>query len=129
MTDGPDNSNHERDDHNELGEHSTRPIHLTQGEINALEKAIMYLKFECNETDSLLYAGSPLLNSVLEKARDASRFGEFAKDFHSRPNEYAETFMRDKLERSYAEELAPRERSTVQKDEILRTCMFPYPVK
>ena len=119
MTDVPDNSNHERDDHNELDEHSTRPIHLTQGEINALEKAIMYLKF----------AGSLLLNSVLEKARDASQFGEFAKDFHSRPNEYAETFMRDKLERSYAEELAPRERSTEQKNEILRACMFPYPVK
>ncbi|QOS76989.1 hypothetical protein JNUCC31_19450 [Paenibacillus sp. JNUCC31] len=113
----------------ESGENATRPIHLTQGEINALQKALLYLKFECEENDSLLYAGSPLLNSVLEKVLKVSAFREFAKDFHSRPNAYAETFMRNKLERSYAEEFAPRERTEEQKAEILRCCMFPYPVK
>jgi|GEM_PF-5994211 len=34
-----------------------------------------------------------------------------------------------KLERSYAEESAPRERTEEQKIEILRSCMYPYPVK
>ncbi|WP_405155304.1 hypothetical protein [Paenibacillus sp. FSL K6-0108] len=113
----------------ESGENATQPVHLTQGEINALQKALLYLKFECEETDSLLYAGSPLLNSVLEKVREVSAFKEFAKDFHSRPNAYAETFMRNKLERSYAEELAPRERTEEQKSEILTSCMYPYPLK
>ena len=113
----------------ESGEHAVKPIYLTQGEINALQKAIMFLKFECEETDSLLYAGSPLLNSVLEKVRDAHDYAEYTKDFHSRPNEYAERLMRAKLERSYAEELAPRERTAEQKAEILSSCMYPYPVK
>ncbi|MCG7384320.1 hypothetical protein [Paenibacillus sp. ACRRY] len=111
------------------GEHAVKPVYLTQGEINALQKAIMFLKFECEETDSLLYAGSPLLNSVLEKVRDAHAFAEYTKDFHSRPNEYAERFMRAKLERSYAEELAPRERTEEQLAEILGACMYPFPVK
>ncbi|PYY31200.1 hypothetical protein [Paenibacillus illinoisensis] len=111
------------------GEHDVKPVYLTQGEINALQKAIMFLKFECEETDSLLYAGSPLLNSVLEKVRDAHDYAEYTKDFHSRPNEYVERFMRAKLERSYAEELAPRERTAEQLAEILGACMYPFPVK
>ncbi|MGN7411040.1 hypothetical protein [Paenibacillus sp. SAF-068] len=111
------------------GEHATQAVYLTQGEINALQKAILFLKFESEETASLLYAGSPLLNSVLEKVRDVSAFGEYAKELHSRPNEYAERFMRAKLERSYSEELAPHERTEEQKIEILRSCMYPYPVK
>ena len=36
------------------GEHAVKPVYLTQGEINALRKAIMFLKFECVETDSPL---------------------------------------------------------------------------
>ncbi|MFS0870947.1 hypothetical protein [Paenibacillus xylanilyticus] len=113
----------------ESGEHAVKPVYLTQGEINALQKAIMFLKFECEETDSLLYAGSPLLNSVLEKVRDANAFAEYAKDFHSRPNAHAEAFMRAKLERSYEEELAPHERTEELKAEILSSCMYPFPVK
>ncbi|MEK4662403.1 hypothetical protein MHH93_10920 [Priestia sp. FSL H7-0729] len=111
------------------GEHATKAVYLTQGEMQAIQKALLFLKFESEETASLLYAGSPLLNSVLEKVRDVSTFGEYAKELHSRPNEYAERFMRTKLERSYAEELAPRERTEEQKIEILRSCMYPYPVK
>lgn len=110
------------------GEQAVTPVYLTQSEINALRKAIMYLKFECEETDSLLYAGSPLLNSVLEKALGADVYREFAESFHARPNPHAEAFMREKLERSYAEELAPRERSEELKAEILRNCMFPFPL-
>lgn len=110
------------------GEEAVTPVYLTQGELNALRKAIMYLKFECEETDSLLYAGSPLLNSVLEKAFSADVYREFAESFHARPNPHAETFMRKKLERSYAEELAPRERSEELKAEILRSCMYPFPL-
>jgi len=128
MSDANQNSN-EQPDFTESKEDTTQPVHLTQGEINALQKAILFLKFECEETESLLYSGSPLLNSVLEKVRDVSAFGEYAKELHSRPNEHAERFMRDKLERSYGAELAPHERTEDQKIEILRSCMYPYPVK
>ncbi|MEK3923185.1 hypothetical protein ACMX2M_20095 [Paenibacillus polymyxa] len=44
-------------------------------------------------------------------------------------SEYAERFMRAKLGRFYAEESAPRERTQEHKIEILRSCMYPYPVK
>ncbi|MEC0129013.1 hypothetical protein [Paenibacillus pabuli] len=47
----------------------------------------------------------------MEKIQEVHVFGAHPKDLYSRPNERAETFMRDKLERSYAEELAPRERT------------------
>ncbi|NMI07487.1 hypothetical protein HF638_26175 [Paenibacillus sp. SZ31] len=128
MSDANQNSN-EQSDFTKSNEDATQPVHLTQGEINALQKAILFLKFECEETESLLYSGSPLLNSVLEKVRDVSAFGEYAKELHSRPNEHAERFMRTKLERSYAEEIAPRERTEDQKIDILTSCMYPYPVK
>ncbi|MBD8838374.1 hypothetical protein IFU39_11165 [Paenibacillus sp. CFBP 13594] len=65
----------------------------------------------------------------MEMERDVSSFGEYAKELHSRLNEYAERFMRAKVGRSYTEELAPRERTEEQKNEILRSCMYPYPVK
>ncbi|WP_206759555.1 hypothetical protein [Paenibacillus sp. CFBP 13594] len=32
------------------GEHATKAVYLTQGEINALQKAILFLKFESEET-------------------------------------------------------------------------------
>jgi len=111
-----------------LAEEATQAVYLTQGEIHAIQKALLFLKFECEETASLLYAGSPLLNSALSKMREADVHGEFAKKIHSRPNTYAETFMREKLERSYAEEHVPHERTEAQLNEIWRSCMFPFPV-
>lgn len=40
---------------------------LTREEANALIKAILYLKFDCRESGSLLYAASPLINASLDK--------------------------------------------------------------
>ena len=108
-----------------LTEETTHVVHLTQGEIHAIQKAL-FLKFECEETESLLYAGSPLLNSALSKLREADVHGEFSRQFHSRPNLHAEAFMRDKLERSYSEEHVPHERTESQLNDIWRSCMFPF---
>ncbi|URQ61415.1 hypothetical protein LQ939_03470 [Pantoea alhagi] len=44
-----------------------KKIIITNEELNALKKAIFYLKFECEDVDSLLYAGSPYINTFLEK--------------------------------------------------------------
>ncbi|WP_434752807.1 hypothetical protein [Paenibacillus amylolyticus] len=115
-------SNDEQYSPEQAGEHltekTTQAVHLTQGEIHAIQKALLFLKFECEETASLLYAGSPLLNSTLSKLREADINGEFSKQFHSRPNPHAEAFMREKLERSYAEEHVPHERTEAQLNEI-----------
>ncbi|MCM3134008.1 hypothetical protein M3629_14550 [Paenibacillus polysaccharolyticus] len=112
-----------------LTEETTQAVHLTQGEIHAIQKALLFLKFECEETSSLLYAGSPLINSALSKLREADIHGDFSKQFHSRPSPHAEAFMRDKLERSYSEEHVPHERTEAQLNDIWQSCMFPFPVE
>ncbi|EOC0415361.1 hypothetical protein ACI00F_004168, partial [Cronobacter dublinensis] len=50
-----------------MAEIKDKILNLDQGEIIALKKAIMYLKFSCEETESLLFSGSPSINSVLAK--------------------------------------------------------------
>lgn len=127
MNSSNEQQSQEQDDEH-LTEETTQAVYLTQGEIHAIQKALLFLKFECEETESLLYAGSPLLNSVLSKMREVDVHGEFAKTFHSRPNPRAEAVMRQKLERSYAEEHVPHERTEAQLDEIWQSCMFPFPV-
>ncbi|GGH69521.1 hypothetical protein GCM10008014_52990 [Paenibacillus silvae] len=107
----------------------TQAVYLTQGEIHAIQKALLFLKFECEETASLLYAGSPLLNSALSKMREIDVNSEFIQKFHACPNPHAAAFMREKLERSYAEEHVPHERTEEQLAEIWRSCMFPFPVE
>lgn len=42
-----------------LKETFARGVTTTQGEINALQKVILFLKFESEETHSLLYAEVP----------------------------------------------------------------------
>lgn len=46
---------------------TTSTIALTQDEINALTKLILYIKFESDDVETLLYSASPFINSVLEK--------------------------------------------------------------
>ncbi|SCY33735.1 hypothetical protein SAMN05720606_10436 [Paenibacillus polysaccharolyticus] len=125
------NSNDKQQSPEQAGEHlteeTTQAVHLTQGEIHAIQKALLFLKFECEETSSLLYAGSPLINSALSKLREADIHGDFSKQFHSRPSPHAEGFMRDKLERSYSEEHVPHERTEAQLNDIWQSCMFPFP--
>lgn len=125
------NSNDEQRSYEQRKEHTaeeaTQAVYLTQGELHAIQKALLFLKFECEETSSLLYAGSPLLNSALSKMREVDANSEFIKRFHSRPNDYLEIFMREKLERSYAEEHVSHERTAAELNEIWRSCMFPFP--
>lgn len=71
-------------------------VTLSQAEVNALKKAILYLKFECEETNSLLYAGSPLINSVLNKIVEVDDLGEVSKAFYAQRNVKNEEVIRDK---------------------------------
>lgn len=45
----------------------TSNISLTHDEINALIKLILYIKFESDDVETLIYSGSPFINSVLKK--------------------------------------------------------------
>ncbi|WP_147194972.1 hypothetical protein [Pantoea sp. CCBC3-3-1] len=71
-------------------------VTLSQAEVNALKKAILYLKFECEETGSLLYAGSPLINSVLVKIIEVDDLGKFSKNFYSKRNVTNEKIIQGK---------------------------------
>lgn len=62
-------------------------ISITQGEISALKKLIMYVKFSCNDTESLLYAGSDSINSFLDKILDVDYLGVHAREFYSKKNQ------------------------------------------
>ncbi|ULJ63976.1 hypothetical protein [Wielerella bovis] len=46
---------------------NNNPIHLNHDEILALIKLIFFTKFESDDLAALLYAGSPPINSALEK--------------------------------------------------------------
>lgn len=64
-----------------MSENKEKSLTLNQGEVNALKKAIMYLKFSCEETESVMYAGSPLINSVFSKLLVIDDLGDYAIDF------------------------------------------------
>lgn len=42
-------------------------VELNRSEVSALLKGLLYLKFECEETSSLLYSSSPIINTVINK--------------------------------------------------------------
>ena len=59
---------------------TTSTIALTQDEINALTKLILYIKFESDDVETLLYSASPFINSVLEKMLHNHVYHVYYKD-------------------------------------------------
>ena len=102
-----------------------RELLLSQGEIGALKKAIMYLKFSCEETESLLYAGSPLINSVLKKLLDIDDLGMQAKEFYEKQHEPNELFILSKIDR--LEKEMGKVIDGAMKQEAFKECIFPFP--
>lgn len=99
-------------------------VTLNQAEVSALKKAILYLKFECEETSSLLYAGSPLINSVLSKLIEVDDLGEFSKGFYAKRNMSNEKIIQDKKMR-YALEIG-KEYDPLH-DDSFQDYIFPFP--
>lgn len=98
---------------------------LSQGEIVALKKAIRYLKFECEETGSLIFCGSPLINSAFDKLVASSDIkGE--SEFYNRKKPSAEEHMLKKLN----EELRYGGNSEIEKMEHFEhAAIFMHPFK
>ncbi|NUU69046.1 hypothetical protein HQN64_23515 [Enterobacteriaceae bacterium BIT-l23] len=98
-------------------------IELDRSEVNALIKAILYLKFECEDTDSLLYCSSPIINSSLSKL--LAMYGyedEWGKVFSVLP-EANKKIAINKIKRSESEEGVLDEKI---KKEVLEQYLFPY---
>ncbi|MGP3591074.1 hypothetical protein [Vagococcus sp. WN89Y] len=102
-------------------------LKLSQGEIVALKKAIMYLKFSCEETESLMYAGSPLINSAFSKLIDIDDLGEHAKDFYRKRHGANERFVLSKIEKMEQENNRPLE--TAVKENVFKECLYPFSKK
>lgn len=102
-----------------------RQLLVSQGEISALKKAIMYLKFSCEETESLLYAGSPLINSVLIKLIDIDDLGAQAKEFYKKKHVTNEFFVLSKIQKMEKER--GKNIEVKMKNDAFKECMYPFP--
>ncbi|WP_326902722.1 hypothetical protein P8F81_10870 [Kosakonia cowanii] len=102
-------------------------LHLSQGEIVALKKAIMYLKFSCEETESLMYAGSPLINSAFSKIIEVDDLGWAAKEFYSKRHEINEEFIARKLTMMEKENGRPHDDAIME--QVFSECLYPFAKK
>ncbi|MCS3405913.1 hypothetical protein [Serratia sp. AKBS12] len=104
-----------------------KEISITQGEISALKKLIMYVKFSCDDTESLLYAGSDSINSFLDKILDVDYLGDYAREFYSKRNPDNEKAVMDKIERSESESISKMDEETMH--ELFKACIYPFSTK
>ena len=83
-----------------MADNQEKYLTLSQGEVVALKKAIMYLKFSCEETESVMYAGSPLINSILSKLIEIDDLGQQSIDFYNKGHAENERFVLAKLDKN-----------------------------
>lgn len=104
-----------------------KSLTLNQSEVVALKKAIMYLKFSCEETESLLYAGSPLINSIFSKLIAIDDLGQQAIDFYNKRHAENEMFVLSKLDKMELENGRPLDKEI--KESSFRECLYPFSIK
>lgn len=104
-----------------------RTIEVNQAEIVAFQKAMLYLKFACEETDSLLYAGSDSLNSLLYKIMKASDMAESSASFYNQSSLMNETFVEEKLKRLEQEQPYVKSSTHEQTQQWMKSYMYPFP--
>lgn len=110
---------------NTVDELTEKNVKLNQGEINALKKAILYLKFECEETSSLIFSGSELINSAFDKLLINSDSYEREVKFYSRGNSDAQDFIEKKIKREKDFNEGGSEEKIIDK-EYVRCCIHPF---
>lgn len=69
----------------------------------------MYVKFSCNDTESLQHAGSYTINSFFDKLIEADCFGEHENKFYSERNLYNESVIMNKVEKYQDEAIGKNE--------------------
>lgn len=99
-------------------------ITISQGEISALKKLIMYVKFSCDDIESLQYAGSYAVNSFFDKLIEADFFGEHEKKFYRKRNLDNESFIINKIEKYQNKSISRMNQDTLQ--EVFRECLYPF---
>jgi hypothetical protein len=97
---------------------------ITQEEISALKKMIMYVKFSCEEAESLEYAGSYAVNSFLEKILELDYLGEIEKSFYDKGNIDNQDFICKKIEKYQSE--SGRNLSDDLCSSMMEQCILPF---
>jgi len=103
-----------------------REVAVNQAEIIAFQKAMLYLKFSCEETDSLLYAGSDSLNSLLYKMMQASDMAESSASFYNQSSPNNETFIQEKLKRLEQEQPYVQSSTHEHTEQWMKSYMYPF---
>ncbi|EOY5723918.1 TPA: hypothetical protein QCI29_000911 [Enterobacter mori] len=107
-----------------MADNQEKNLTLSQSEVVALKKAIMYLKFSCEETESVMYAGSPLINSIFSKLIEIDDLGQQSIDFYNKGHTENERFVLAKLDKLELEN--GREFQSEVKEASFRECLFPF---
>ncbi|MCO4314097.1 hypothetical protein [Pectobacterium versatile] len=102
-----------------------KKIIITQDEISALKKLIMYTKFSCNDVESLQFAGSSAINSLFDKIIEADYLGKYEKEFYSQRNIDNEVFLKEKMERYKNKSINKLSEELLSK--AFRECIHPFP--
>lgn len=102
-------------------------IELTQDELNALKKALFFLKFECDDTGSLLYSGSNFINSALEKLIKNDVMYDQSKSIIGNSGERYKDIIVNKIRELDKEEGIDEGRIISEKE--INTYMYPFCVR
>ena len=101
-----------------------REIKLSQPEILALKKMILYIKFSCREEESIIFSGSYSINSVLKKIINADDFSFWSKNIYCQVDEEKDVFIKDKISKYMDDHRISNE----EKQELYEQCLYPYKI-
>lgn len=105
-------------------ESKSKIINVSQAEISALKKLIMYVKFSCEEEESLIFAGSGAINSLFDKIIEADYLGEHEKSFYNKRNITNENFILGKIAKQ--QEQTPNKISPENMQDYFDSCLYPF---
>lgn len=101
---------------------SDNAIHLNHDEMLALIKLIFFIKFESDDAESLLYAGSASINSALAKMLQSHPFYQNRLDAFGSISPESLAWVQSKIEQDNAAN--PTDENTMH--DLIKHCIFPY---
>ncbi|MCW7550974.1 hypothetical protein OO184_24360 [Photorhabdus sp. APURE] len=99
-------------------------ISITQAEIIALKKLILYVKFTCEESESLEYASSYSINNFFDKLIEVDSFKEAAKAFYNERNIDNEKFVMHKIKAEQENSINKMDDEILK--EVFKESLYPF---
>ncbi|OXI42019.1 hypothetical protein [Burkholderia aenigmatica] len=101
-----------------------KSVSLKVGEIAALKKAIMYLKFSCDDAEADIFASSPLINGAFESLVKAGDLGELEIRFYQKGNKENENYVLSRIGEIEARD--GKEMSEELKRRVYEAWVYPF---